>query len=189
MNNVALGLLLFGLAYSLRKLHALNDTGVLDEFDAATPETPATDVRTVGDEFDTRLTRAFTTEQYRAEAEDEIRETLREKAVDAYHHHESCDRDTATHAVTTGEWTPHRIPAAFLGDETAPQFTLWERIKAWFLPAEMFQTRVQKTVVAIHTLTEDTESAFANQHSPSKTGSVFTRSSNHDDAEVTPTDD
>jgi len=63
--------------------------------------------------------------------------------------------------VTSGEWTSHRIPAAFIGGEDAPRFTLWERVKAWFLPQPVFSARVRQTVVAIHELTDDANADFA----------------------------
>lgn len=59
--------------------------------------------------------------------------------------------EAAETAIQTGSWTDDRIAAAFLATdvETAPTFTVIERITAWFAPKRAFTHRLNRVFEAI----------------------------------------
>jgi hypothetical protein len=116
----------------------------------APPEEARSRPRTTDEAFRRRLRRATRQAEDPQVGDSELRERLRETAVDVVARTETGDRAAPERAVDRGAWTDDRVAAAFLGGERAPGFGVGHRLRRWLRPDLAFERRVERTVDAIH---------------------------------------
>lgn len=90
------------------------------------------------------------------DAKAEIRDRVREAAVDVVASSRNCSRYEAENRVKNGVWTADRYAASFLGDEEAPKLPLLTRLQVAY-GGSPFETAVKRTVDEIYSVMNEEE--------------------------------
>lgn len=122
---------------------------------AETPDPEgAQSVPAPGDDFDELVNEA---RGWRSgDAKGEIRERVREAAVDVVASTRNCSRYEAENRVDNGGWTADRYASSFLGGSGAPRLPLLTRLQVAY-GGSPFETAVQRTVEEIHGIMKEDE--------------------------------
>lgn len=124
------------------------------------PETVnAADRTRTGESLDERITAACAGDD---EALQAVRSNLADTAVSA--HARTADRtpEAAHRAVESGAWTDDPIAAAFLADDSGPNFSLFARLRAWVDSSAERRRRIERTVEAVGRLLDGEDGSREN---------------------------
>ena len=124
---------------------------------AETPDAEgAQSVPAPGDDFDEIVSEA---RGWRSgDAKDEVRERVREAAVDVVASTRNCSRYEAENRVDSGGWTADRYASSFLGGSEAPDLPLLTRLQVAY-GGSPFETAVERTVDEVYAVMKEDETA------------------------------
>lgn len=124
---------------------------------AETPDAEGVEsVPAPGDDFDELVGDA--TGWRSGEKKEEVRERVRESAVDVVANEENCSRPEADRYVDTGTWTADRYASAFLGGSDAPQLPLLTRLRVAY-GGSPFETAAKRAVEEVYETAKEDEDA------------------------------
>jgi len=137
----------------------------VDHLEFPTPELPFA-LPTPGDELDEMLYRYTHRSEGTIDYPERIGERLREVAIAAIAHRESCTRDEAVQQLEDGTWTENQYAKAFFSEEFAvPEPSFGERVERSLGRSESrYERQIRETVdaiVAIAELVDDSEDLLA----------------------------
>lgn len=120
---------------------------------AETPDAEgAQSVPAPGDDFDELVSEA---RGWRSgDAKDEIRERVREAAVDVIASSRNCSRYEAENRVESGGWTADRYASSFLGGSDAAKLPLLTRLQVAY-GGSPFETAVERTVNEVYAVMQE----------------------------------
>lgn len=140
--------LLLGLLFAFR-----GRAGTVQQ--AETPDAEGVEsVPAPGDDFDELVKEA---KGWRSrEKKEEVRDRVREAAVDVVASEENCSRPEAERYVDTGTWTADRYASAFLGGRDAPQLPLLTRLRVAY-GGSPFETAATRAVEEVYEKSKEDE--------------------------------
>lgn len=148
VGSIAAVALFFGLLFAFR-----GRAGTVQQTE--TPDAEGVEsVPAPGDDFDELVREA---KGWRSrEKKEEVRERVRESAIDVVASEENCSRPEASRYVDTGTWTADRYAAAFLGGSDAPKLPLLTRLRVAY-GGSPFETAASRAVEEVYETAKEEE--------------------------------